>query len=133
MKRAAHAATAAVLVAVLGGCSAPAVDEPIESAEPLIAEAPSAEASSPLATDSPAHWGDMTAQEFYLASLAGTWWGGGEPNDTEWLAAGYTACEEIAAGADPADVRPLGGEGEDADENNRVLVKVAENSLCYLD
>lgn len=125
MKRAGFAVGAALMVALLAGCSAPAVDEPIESAAPLVAESPSAQVES-----------DSDPEQTYIEVLrAGTEAAPstqvGDATDEQFLQAGHDACEQLAAGADVFDVRVVEGE-QPTETGYSDSIRIAATALEYL-
>lgn len=123
MKRAALAATAAVLLAMLAGCSqAPTTEaaEPSASTAPLTAETVAPE----------------TGEDVYLAEVREALPSKTViPNatDEQLLEAGYRACDEIAAGADTLTLSLIQGETEDASgfyPDSAAIITSARTSLC---
>jgi len=129
-----------VLVLALAGCSAapdsdeaPAAQRQVDTPEAVPADSPTPtpEPEPSSSEENPEHWGTLNAEEFYLGSLAGTWRGDGEPTPEEWLAYGQAACDAVAAGTPEADVQVFAVATTDDQWNNRQIVFVAQDSICY--
>ena len=136
-------ATAAILL--LAGCSAVSAEaqgvptpsasstpssEPSASPSSTLTAAPiPAEASAPAPSPSSSKFGNYTQDEFFLASMAGTWHGT-QPSDARLIEAAHLACDTLRNGTLKKDVRVVDGQGADADWNNGRIVLYGVDTYC---
>ena len=124
---------AALLIAglLLAGCAGPA---PEVASEPQ-REPAASEASTPLAAESPAP-APATSEATFLATVRGAVDATEqipEATDEQLLAAGVTACEQLASGADVFGVRVIEGETPDPGGYYRAstaIAAAAETTIC---
>lgn len=104
MKRSAIAATAALMVVLLAGCSAPTTPDtasPSDQASPapLVASTPAAEEP-----------GADEAEQVFLTEVRSRLTQTSDASDEQLIAAGHDACDQWAAGVAPEDQRHIEGE-----------------------
>lgn len=107
MKRSAIAASAALMVVLLAGCSAPTASE---------GPSPSAPSTAPLVAESPVPAPSAeTADTAYVSAIRTATEANDDSqvasaSDEQFIQAGRDACEQIADGTDVFDVRVVEGE-----------------------
>lgn len=135
MKKKLIAVTAAVLV--LAGCTAAPSDETSDSARTAPSSTPTATetvepTAAPLAEQPEADETEtepMPAGEGEFLAAVYPAWRGALPSDSELIAAGNYACEQMTAGVAKAEVVAVEGASEDAMWNNSQLISAA-GLLC---